>query len=54
MNNNLRQDDIEDLKEEIPIGRIGNPEEVAKTARFIVENEYITGQIIEVNGGWHI
>ena len=54
MNNNLTESDIEILKEEIPVGRIGRTDEVAKTVRFILENDYITGQVIEINGGWHI
>ena len=54
MNDNLSQEDIENLENEIPLGRIGMPEEIAKTVRFIVENDYITGQVIEVNGGWNI
>lgn len=54
MNNNLTEEDKEAIKEEIPLGRIGKPEEIAKAVRMILENDYITGQIIEVNGGWHI
>ena len=54
MNDDLTENDIERLKEEIPAGRLGRTEEIAKTVRFILENEYITGQVIEVNGGWHV
>lgn len=54
MNNNLSEDDIRELEDEIPVGRVGKPEEIAKTVRMILENEYITGQVIEVNGGWHV
>lgn len=54
MNINLNKEDIEKIEDEIPVGRIGKTEEISKTVRFIVENEYITGQIIEINGGWHI
>ena len=54
MNDNLSPEDIKNLEDEIPLGRIGEPEEVAKTVRFIIETDYITGQIIEVNGGWNI
>lgn len=54
MNNNLSEEDIRNLEEEIPVGRMGNPEEIAKAVRMIIENEYITGQVIEVNGGWHV
>ena len=54
MNNNLSEEDIKSLEEEIPVGRIGKPEEIAKAVRMLLENEYITGQVLEVNGGWHI
>jgi acetoacetyl-CoA reductase len=41
-----------DLKSKIPLGRFGEPEEVAKAALFLVaDGDYITGQQINVNGG---
>ena len=43
--------DAEELKEEVPLGRLGTPEEIAKAVLFFVENPYITGQILGVNGG---
>ncbi len=41
------------LCEEIPLGRIGNAEEIAETVAFLVSDKssYITGQVIGVNGG---
>ncbi|HEX3940577.1 MAG TPA: 3-oxoacyl-ACP reductase family protein [Acidobacteriaceae bacterium] len=36
----------------IPIGRFGAPEEVASAAAMLAANGYITGQTINVNGGW--
>ncbi|MDO5388418.1 MAG: 3-oxoacyl-ACP reductase FabG [Clostridia bacterium] len=41
------------LKEEIPLGRFGNAEEVAKLALYLAEKDsgYITGQIINIDGG---
>jgi 3-oxoacyl-[acyl-carrier protein] reductase len=41
------------IKEMIPMGRIGRPEEVAKVIRFLCSDDssYITGQVISVNGG---
>lgn len=54
MNNDLTKEDIIRLEDEIPVGRIGKTEEIAKAVRMILENEYINGQVIEVNGGWHI
>jgi 3-oxoacyl-[acyl-carrier protein] reductase len=41
-------------KELIPIGRFGLPEEVADVAVMLARNEYITGQTINVNGGWYM
>jgi 3-oxoacyl-[acyl-carrier protein] reductase len=39
--------------EQIPLGRYGQPSEVARIARFLVSEEaaYITGQVIQVDGG---
>jgi 3-oxoacyl-[acyl-carrier protein] reductase len=36
----------------IPVGRFGAPEEVAEVALMIVNNSYLTGQTIHLNGGW--
>ncbi|EFA84166.1 Short-chain dehydrogenase/reductase superfamily [Heterostelium album PN500] len=41
----------ETLIERIPLKRIGNVEEIAKAALFLVESNYITGQVIRVDGG---
>jgi len=39
------------LMEKVPMGRAGRPEEIAATVRFLAETDYITGQIIDVDGG---
>jgi 3-oxoacyl-[acyl-carrier protein] reductase len=41
------------IKQIIPMGRVGLPEEIAKVVRFLCSDEasYITGQVISVNGG---
>lgn len=40
------------LAEHVPLGREGTPEEVADLVRFLVERgEYITGQVIPIDGG---
>ena len=36
----------------IPLGRYGSPDEVAQVAVMLARNGYITGQTINVNGGW--
>jgi NAD(P)-dependent dehydrogenase (short-subunit alcohol dehydrogenase family) len=35
----------------IPAGRTGSPDEVAAAVKFLIENDYITGQVINVDGG---
>lgn len=54
MNKNLTKEDIEQIKEEIPLNRIGKTEDIAKCAKWLIEDDYTTGQIINVNGGWFI
>ena len=43
----------EELKQLIPVGRFGHPEEVAAAVAFLVSEDaaYITGEVISVNGG---
>jgi 3-oxoacyl-[acyl-carrier protein] reductase len=38
----------------IPVGRFGQPDEVADVALMLSGNGYITGQTINVNGGWYM
>jgi 3-oxoacyl-[acyl-carrier protein] reductase len=38
----------------IPVGRFGTPEEVAEVAVTLVRNGYVTGQTLNVNGGWYM
>ncbi len=41
----------EAVKKTIPLKRFAKPEEIADTAAFLIENQYITGQVITVDGG---
>lgn len=43
--------DLQELCSEVPIGRVGTPNEVADAILFLAENKYITGQILGVDGG---
>lgn len=54
MNRRLTFNDIKNIEEEIPLGKIGKTTDIAKCVKWIIEDEYTTGQIISVNGGWII
>ena len=49
----LSKEDMDVLKEEIPLGKIGTVEDVAAAVKFLASYEarYITGQVISPNGG---
>lgn len=54
MNKGFSKEELEEIKEQIPMGRIGKPEDIAKCVGWLIEDEYTTGQIISPNGGWVI
>ena len=39
------------VTEAVPLKRLGQPSEIASTAVFIAENDFVTGRVIEVDGG---
>ena len=54
MNKELSFEELQELKNEIPLGRVAAPEEIVKSVKWLIDDEYVTGQIISVNGGWNI
>ena len=56
MNSGYTKEDVDVITDEIPLERIANPSEIAKTIEFLASDSasYITGQILGVNGGWYI
>ena len=41
----------ESMLNQIPMKHFGSPEDVAKTVLFLAEQEYITGQVLTIDGG---
>lgn len=54
MNAYLTEEDMMELKNATPLGRIGTPREIAETVFFLAseKSDFITGQIISPNGGF--
>jgi len=52
----LPEDIRENLKKQIPVERLGTPEDIAQAVYFLVSDasSYITGQVINVNGGLYM
>ncbi|WP_373747781.1 SDR family oxidoreductase [Weissella soli] len=50
----LSEKQTEAILSNTPLGLFGEPAEIAQTALFLVQNEYITGQTITVDGGLYI
>ena len=54
MNKEYSDEDIEEIKSEIPLNRIGSPVNIAKCVKWLIEDDYTTGEVISINGGWHM
>lgn len=52
MNKKLTMEAINTIKEESPLGKLGKPDDIAKCVKWLIEDEFTTGQIISLNGGW--
>ena len=53
MNGFLNDDELQSVLDEVPAGRIGKPEDVAKLDFDITNtSDYLTGQVIKLDGGW--
>jgi 3-oxoacyl-[acyl-carrier protein] reductase len=49
-------DELAAVKSEIPLARLGQPEDIANGVQFLLSGQagYITGQSLSINGGWHV
>ncbi|MBE6749750.1 MAG: glucose 1-dehydrogenase [Ruminococcaceae bacterium] len=56
MNSNLTIEELSDFVNEIPLGRMGSADEIAAAIEFLASDkaDYITGQVLGINGGYVI
>ena len=54
MNRGYSKEDLEELKNEIPLERIGTANNIAKSVAWLIEDDYTTGEVISINGGWNM
>ena len=54
MNKHLSKEELDEIKQEIPLGKIGDASSIAKCVKWLIEDDYTTGQVISINGGWNI
>ncbi len=50
----LDEDTLDVIREDTPVGRLGEPVDVAKAMEYLAEAEFVTGHILSVNGGYVI
>ena len=54
MSSDYTEEELKEIKSQIPLGRIGKGVDIARCAKWLIEDDYTTGQIISPNGGWVI
>ena len=54
MVSNVSPDTLESLRQDTPIQRNGRPEDVARAMLYLADAEFVTGQVLPVNGGFVI
>ncbi len=47
----MKPEILEGLLKQVPVGRIGEPEDIFRAVKFIIECDYFTGRCIDVDGG---
>ena len=50
----MKPEALEKLSAMIPAGRIGDPDEIAHTVQYIIENDFVNGRNVEVDGGMRL
>ena len=54
MNSNFNEQEINEIKDEIPLQKLGECTDIARCVKWLIEDNSVTGQVIAINGGWSI
>ncbi|MBB3169069.1 SDR family oxidoreductase [Simiduia aestuariiviva] len=54
MTQSMKPEALDLIRMAVPLGRMGQPDHIAQTAQFILENDYLSGRTIEVDAGLRI
>ena len=54
MNAHLSEEDVEAFRLDTPLQRLGTPEDVAEAVRYLLKAQFVTGQVLSVDGGFVI
>lgn len=54
MNAHLSEEEKQNIEEEIPLEKIGKAIDIERCVEWLIKDEYTTGQVISINGGWNI
>jgi 3-oxoacyl-[acyl-carrier protein] reductase len=50
----IKPEALEKIKAQVPLRRLGEMSEIAQTVRFIIENDFVNGKILEIDGGLRV
>ncbi|MBI5741826.1 MAG: SDR family oxidoreductase [Nitrospirae bacterium] len=50
----IRQEVLDKIRQNIPVGRLGEREEISRAVQFIISCDFFTGRVLEVDGGMRI
>jgi 3-oxoacyl-[acyl-carrier protein] reductase len=50
----IKPEILEKITSQVPLRRLGEMTEISRTVRFIIENDYVNGKILEIDGGQRI
>ena len=54
MNKGVSDEDLKIVKSETPLRKIGKTRDISRCVKWLIEDEFTTGQIIEISGGWTV